>query len=91
MELKPLQGKIIVEVDDAEKKTKGGIILPETAQEKPQEGKVVAIGKTKDAKALEDVKVGKRVVFAKYSGSEIERGGKNYLIVDTDDILAVIE
>jgi len=92
MELKPLEGKIIVEVSAAVNKSKGGIILPETAQEKPQEGKVVAVGKaSKDHKTFDEVKVGKKILFSKYSGSEIELAGKNYLVVELDDVLAILD
>ena len=95
MNLKPLGDKVIVEVLKAEDKTKGGIILPDTAKEKPQEAKVIAVGV---GKTLENgkvvapgVKAGDIVIFGKYSGSEVKVGDKEYLIIDADDILAIVK
>lgn len=95
MNIRPMQDRIIVERVEEETKTAGGIIIPDTVtKEKPQEGKVVAAGKgkvTPEGKVLPlDVKVGDRVLFGKYAGSEIKVDGKEYLIMREDDILGVI-
>ena len=95
MKISPLQDRIIVKRIEEEEKSKGGIIIPDTAKEKPQEGKVVAVGKGKandDGKITPlDVKVNDRVLFGKYSGSEINIDGDEHLIMREDDILGVIE
>jgi chaperonin GroES len=96
MKLRPLQDRIIVERIEEETKTKGGIIIPDTvSKEKPQEGKVIAVGKGKkneEGKLIPmDVKVGDRVLFGKYSGSEVKIAGEEYLIMREDDILGVLE
>lgn len=95
MNLKPIGDKVIVEVLKAEDKTKGGIILPDTAKEKPQEAKVVAVGSGKtlsNGKVVPpDVKLGDTVIFGKYSGSEVKVEDKEYLIIESDDILAVVK
>ena len=95
MNLKPLGDKIIVEVLGAKDKTRGGIILPDSAKEKPQEAKVVSTGSGKilpNGKVVPpEVKAGDTIVFGKYSGSEVKVGGKEYLIINQDDILAVIK
>jgi len=96
MKLRPLQDRIIVERIEEETKTAGGIIIPDTvSKEKPQEGKVIAVGKgktTEDGKVLPvDVKVGDRVLFGKYTGSDVKVDGNEYLIMREDDILGVIE
>ena len=95
MNLKPLGGKIIVEVLEARDKTKGGIVLPDTAQEKPQEAKVLAVGSGKvlpNGKVIPpEVRAGDVVLFGKYSGSEVKLNGKEYLIINHDDVLAVIK
>ena len=95
MNLKPLGDKVIVEVLEAKEKTKGGIILPDSAQEKPQEAKVVAVGSGKvlpnGTVVPPDVKSGDRVLFGKYSGNEVKVNGKELLIINQDDILAVIK
>lgn len=95
MQLKPIGDKVIVEVLKAHDKTKGGIILPDTAKEKPQEGSVIAVGTGKvlpNGKAVPpDVKPGDTILFGKYSGNEIKVNGKEYLIINQDDILAVIK
>ncbi len=95
MKLKPLRGKIIVKLLSAEEKTKGGIIVPDTAKEKPQEGEVVAVGnvkRPKKGKAVSpEVKAGDRILFAKYSGNEIKVKGEDSLIVEQDEILAIIK
>ena len=95
MKIRPLQDRVIVKRIEEEEKSKGGIIIPDTAKEKPQEGKVVAVGKGKvgdDGKILPlDVKVNDRVLFGKYSGSEINMDGEEHLIMREEDILGIIE
>ena len=95
MKIRPLQDRVIVKRIEEEEKSKGGIIIPDTAKEKPQEGKVVAVGKGKagdDGKITPlDVKVNDRVLFGKYSGSEINIDGEEHLIMREEDILGVIE
>ncbi len=95
MKIRPLQDRVIVRRIEEEEKTKGGIIIPDTAKEKPQEGKVVAVGKGKaneDGKVVPlDVKVNDRILFGKYSGSEINIDGEEHLIMREEDILGVIE
>lgn len=95
MKIRPLQDRVIVKRIQEEEKTKGGIIIPDTAKEKPQEGKVVAVGKGKlneDGKVVPlDVKVNDRILFGKYSGSEINIDGEEHLIMREEDILGVIE
>lgn len=95
MKIRPLQDRVLVKRIVEEEKTKGGIIIPDSAKEKPQEGKVVAAGKGKvgdDGKVNPlDVKVGDRILFGKYSGNEIKVDGDDLLIMREDDILAVIE
>ena len=95
MKIRPLQDRIIVERIDEEETTKGGIIIPDTAKEKPQEGKVVAVGKGKvleDGKIQKlDVKRGDRVLFSKYAGTEITLEGEERLIIREDDVLGVCE
>jgi chaperonin GroES len=95
MKIRPLQDRVIVKRLEEEEKTKGGIIIPDTAKEKPQEGKVIAVGKgkvTEDGKVIPlDVKVGDKILFGKYSGSEIKIGGEEHLIMREEDILGIIE
>jgi len=95
MKIRPLQDRVIVRRLEEEEKTKGGIIIPDTAKEKPQEGKVIAVGKgkvTEDGKVIPlDVKVGDKILFGKYSGTEIKVGGEEHLIMREEDILGVIE
>jgi chaperonin GroES len=95
MKIRPLQDRVIVQRVQEEEKTKGGIIIPDTAKEKPQEGKVVAVGKGKigdDGKLIAlDVKAGDRILFGKYSGTEIKLDGEDVLIMREDDILGVLE
>jgi len=96
MEIKPLRDRVVIKPLEAENKTKGGIVLPDTAKEKPQEGKVVAVGK---GKVLEngtvqtpEVKVGDKVLYGKYSGNEITtKDGEELLIMREEDILAIIK
>ena len=95
MKIRPLQDRIIVKRIDEEETTKGGIIIPDTAKEKPQEAKVIAVGKGKvkeDGTVLPlDVKKGDRVLFSKYSGTEINIEGEEHLIIREDDVLGVCE
>ncbi len=95
MKIRPLQDRLIVKRLDEEEKTKGEIIIPDTAKEKPQEGKVIAVGKGKvleDGKIQPlDVKKGNKVLFSKYSGTEINIEGEEHLIIREDDVLGVIE
>ena len=95
LKLKPLGGRVIVEPIEQEEMTAGGIILPETAKEKPQEGKIVAAGpgdRNEDGERMEmEVKVGDKVLYAKYSGTEIKLDGKKVLILRESDILAIVE
>jgi chaperonin GroES len=95
MKIRPLQDRILVKRIDEEEKTKGGIIIPDTAKEKPSEGKVVAVGKGKlneDGKLMPlDVKKGDRILFSKYSGTEVNIEGDEHLIIREDDVLGVVE
>jgi chaperonin GroES len=95
MKVRPLHDRILVKRVEEEKKSKGGIIIPDSAQEKPQEGRVVAVGTGKllengSVRAL-DVSKGDRVLFSKYSGSEVQIDGEELLIMREEDILAVLE
>ena len=94
MALKPLADRIVVKTLDAQEKTKSGLVLPDSAKEKPQEGKVIAVGPGRlldegGVKSLE-VKNGDRVLYGKYSGSEISLGGEDYLILREDEVLAIV-
>jgi chaperonin GroES len=95
MKIRPLQDRILVKRIEEEEKTKGGIIIPDTAKEKPSEGKVVAVGKGKvgdDGKLMPlDVKKGDRILFSKYSGTEVNIEGDEHLIIREDDVLGVVE
>ena len=95
MKIRPLQDRILVKRIDEEETTKGGIIIPDTAKEKPQEGKVMAVGKGKvtDNGKLQplDVKKGDKVLFSKYSGTEVNIEGEEHLIIREDDVLGIIE
>jgi chaperonin GroES len=95
MKIRPLQDRILVKRIAEEEKTKGGIIIPDTAKEKPQEGKVIAVGNGKvleDGKVQKlDVKKGDRVLFSKYSGTEVNIDGEEHLIIREDDVLGVCE
>ena len=95
MKLKPLGGRVIVEPIEQEEMTAGGIILPETAKEKPQEGKILAAGpgdRDEDGERIPmEVKVGDKVLYAKYSGTEVKVEGKKVLILRESDILAIVE
>ena len=94
LKLKPLADRVVIKPMEAEEKTKGGIILPDTAKEKPIEGKVIAAGNGKpgeDGKIMTlDVKKGDRILFGKYSGTEVKIEGEEYLIMREDDVLGVI-
>jgi chaperonin GroES len=95
LKLKPLGGRVIVEPIEQEEMTAGGIILPETAKEKPQEGKIMAAGpgdRDEDGERIPmEVKVGDKVLYAKYSGTEVKMDGKKLLILRESDILAIVE
>jgi chaperonin GroES len=95
MKLKPLQDRILVQRIEEEKTTKGGIIIPDTAKEKPAEGRVVAVGNGKvgeDGKRIAlEIKKGDRILFGKYSGTEVKIEGEEYLILREDDVLGIIE
>ena len=92
--IKPLADRVVIEAAPAEEKTAGGIIIPDTAKEKPQEGKVIAVGpgaKSEDGKTIPmDVKVGDRVLFGKWSGTEVKVDGKEYSIMKESDIMGVV-
>lgn len=94
MDIRPLHDKVLVKRVQTDNKTKGGIIIPDTAQEKPQEGKIVAVGNGRilpDGKVVSlDVKKGDKVLFGKYGGNEIRVDGEDYLILEENEILAVI-
>ncbi len=95
MKIRPLHDRILVKRIEEEEKTKGGIIIPDTAKEKPQEGKVIAVGK---GRVLEDgrvqelsVKKGDKILFSKYAGTEIKLEGEEHIIIREDDVLAILE
>jgi len=95
MKLRPLQDRILVQRVKEEEKTKGGIIIPDTAKEKPVEGRVIAVGigklSEKGNRIALDIQKGDRILFGKYSGNEIKIEGEEYLIMREDDVLGVIE
>lgn len=94
VKIRPLHDRVIVQRIAEEEKTKGGIIIPDTAKEKPQEGRVVAVGqgKQEDGKIIPlDVKAGDKILFGKYAGTEIKLAGEEHLILREDDILGIIE
>jgi chaperonin GroES len=95
MKIQPLHDRIVIKREEEELKQIGGIIIPDTAKEKPQKGKIVAIGQGKllkdGSRIKSDLKVGDRVIFSKYSGTEFKVDDEEYLIVHEDDILAIIE
>ena len=95
LKIRPLQDRVLIKRLNEEEKTRGGIIIPDTAKEKPQEGRVMAIGK---GKVLDDgkvhpveVKVGDKILFTKYSGSEVKIEGEEHLIIKEEDILGIVE
>ena len=93
MKFRPLHDRVLIKVLDSEEKTSGGIIIPDTAKEKPQEGEVVAVGpgsKTEDGKTVKmDVKIGDKVLFGKWSGTEVKIDGKEYSIMKEADIMGI--
>lgn len=95
MKLRPLQDRILVKRVEQENMTKGGIIIPDSAKEKPAEGKVIAVGNGKmgeDGKRITpDIKEGDRILFGKYAGTEIKIDGEEHLIMREDDVLGIIE
>ena len=95
MKLRPLQDRILVQRVKEEEKTKGGIIIPDTAKEKPAEGKIVSVGKGKldenGKRIAPEVKKGDRILFGKYSGTEVKIEGQEYLIIREEDVLGIIE
>jgi len=93
MNIKPLADRVIIKALPMEEKTKSGIIMPDTAKEKPQEGEVVAVGPGKMEKGVRvalDVKANDRVIYSKYAGTEVKYDGQDYLILKESDILAII-
>jgi len=95
MELYPIDDRVVVEVEEAEEKTEGGIVLPDTAKEKPQKGKVIAVGKGKLLPQGErlncSLKKGDRILFGKYAGTEVKYEGKEYKILKESEVLAKLE
>jgi chaperonin GroES len=95
MKVRPFHDRLIIQTLEEEEKTKGGIIIPDTAKEKPVEGKVIAVGpgriKKDGTKIPLEIKKGDRVLYAKYAGTEIKMDGEEYLMMKEDDILAIIE
>ncbi|MBU2102710.1 MAG: co-chaperone GroES [Candidatus Omnitrophota bacterium] len=94
MKVKPLGDRVLIKPSESKKQSKGGIVLPDTAKEKPQEGEIIAVGegrKTDEGKLIPlTVKVGNKVLYGKYSGTEIDVDGEEYLMVKEDDVLAII-
>ena len=94
MQIKPLSDRVVLKAVEMEEKTKSGIVLPDTAKEKPQEGEIMAVGpgRYEDGKLIPmNVKKGDRVLFAKYAGTEIKLDGEEYLIMRESDILGIID
>ena len=94
MNIKPIGDRVVIKVLESEEKTKGGIVLPDTAKEKPQEGKIVAVGSGEliEGKRVPlEVKVGDRILFSKYAGTEVKLDGEEYLILRQSVILAILE
>ncbi|HWP58783.1 MAG TPA: co-chaperone GroES [Candidatus Acidoferrales bacterium] len=92
--IRPLHDRVIVKRLEEEEKSQGGIIIPDTAKEKPQEGRVIAVGsgKREDGKVIPlDLKVGDKILFGKYAGTEVKINGEEHLILREDDVLGVIE
>ena len=93
--IKPLEDRVVIKPLEAEQTTASGLVIPDTAKEKPQEGEVVAVGEgrfdDKGARIPLDVKVGDKVVFSKYGGTELKYGGEEYLILGSRDILAIVQ
>lgn len=94
MKLKPLDDRVVVKPIEAEERTKSGIVLPDTAKEKPQQGEVIAVGpgKYENGKRVPmDVKIGDKIIYSKYGGTEVKMEGEEYLILSQRDILAIVE
>ncbi len=95
MNIKPLGERIVIKVLESEEKTKSGIVLPETAKEKPQMGKVLAVGTGKmlenGQRVALDVKEGDKVLFAKYAGTEVKLDGEEYMVLKESDVLAIVK
>ncbi|MDY2626883.1 MAG: co-chaperone GroES [Lachnospiraceae bacterium] len=94
MKLRPLGNRVVLQQQEAEEKTQSGIILPDSAKEKPQDAVVIAVGQGKgeDGKDIEmQVKVGDKVIYSKYAGTEIKLDDEEYIIVDQNDIIAIVE
>jgi len=92
--LEPLEDRIVVKASEGEEKTASGIVIPDTAKEKPQEGEVIAVGPGRfedGARVPLDVKVGDRVIYSKYGGTEVKVRGEEYLILSARDVLAVVK
>ena len=94
--IKPLEDRIVVQVVEAEQTTASGLVIPDTAQEKPQEGEVIAVGPGRfnedgDERVPMDISVGDRVIYSKYGGTELKYGDQEYLVLGSRDILAIIE
>jgi chaperonin GroES len=94
--IKPLEDRILVKALEAEQTTASGLVIPDTAKEKPQEGEVLAVGPGRfnedgDERIPLDIKVGDKVIYSKYGGTEVKYGGEDYLILSARDVLAVIE
>ena len=95
MSLKPLDDRIVVQPNEAEQTTASGLVIPDTAKEKPQEGEVLAVGPgrfndNRTERVPLDVKVGDKVIFSKYGGTEVKYGGEEYLILSARDVLAIV-
>ena len=94
VKIKPLEDRIVVQANDAEEMTASGIVIPDTAKEKPQEGTVIAVGPGRfedGARVPLDVSVGDTVIYSKYGGTEVKYGGDDYLVLSARDVLAIIE
>ncbi|TCL66497.1 chaperonin GroES [Hydrogenispora ethanolica] len=95
MNIKPLGERVVIKVLESEEKTKSGIVLPDTAKEKPQMGKVLAVGSGKlldnGQRVALDVKEGDKVLFAKYAGTEVKLDGEEYMVLKESDILAIVQ
>jgi chaperonin GroES len=92
--IKPLEDRVVVKTNEAEQKTASGLVIPDTAQEKPQEGTVVAVGPGRfddGVRVPMDIKVGDVVLYSKYGGTEVKASGEEYLVLSARDILAIIE
>ena len=89
--IRPLNDRVLIKPADAEETVKGGIIIPDSAKERPQEGKVVAVGPGKSEEEKMSVKIGDKVIYSKYAGTELKFDNEDYLLMREDDILGVIE